>query len=194
MALREQLTGVEARGGPVVTLHTALGGIEIEVYPDRAPLSASQFLQCVQTGHYDGGTFWRTVRADNDRGSPTIEVVQAAAAEGSATMEPLAHEPTSVSGLRHLDGTVSLARAEPGTATAAAFFICLGDQPALDAGGLRNPDALGFAAFGRVVRGMEVVRAIHMGATVTEAPVEYVRGQVLTAPVRIEHAEPRGST
>ena len=188
MARPEHLTGLEARGATTVTLQTALGGIEIEVYSDRAPLSASQFLHCVQTGHYVGGTFWRTVRADNDRGSPTIEVVQAAAAEGSATLEPLAHEPTSMSGLRHQDGTVSLARAEPGTATAAAFFICLGDQPALDAGGLRNPDALGFAAFGRVVLGMEVVRAIHQGATLAEAPAEYIRAQVLATPVRIERA------
>ena len=164
------------------------GTIDIEVYPDRAPLSAAQFLQCVQLGHYDGGTFWRTVRADNDRGSPPIDVVQAAVAEGSATLEPLAHEPTSMSGLRHRDGTVSLARAAPGTATAAAFFICLGDQPALDEGGLRNADSLGFAAVGRVVRGMEVVRAIHRGATLAEAPAEYIRGQVLATPVRVERA------
>ncbi|MCE2659364.1 MAG: peptidylprolyl isomerase [Rubrivivax sp.] len=177
-----------------MTLQTALGGIEIEVYSDRAPLSASQFLHCVQTGHYVGGTFWRTVRADNDRGSPPIEVVQAAAAEGSATLEPLAHEPTSISGLRHQDGTASLARAEPGSATAAAFFICLGDQPALDEGGLRNADGLGFAAFGRVVRGMDVVRAIHQGAALAEAPAEYVRGQVLVAPVRIEQAALGGGT
>lgn len=188
MARSEHPPGIEARGATTVMLHTALGAIEVEVYSDRAPLSAGQFLHCVQTGHYGGGTFWRCVRADNDRGSPPIEVVQAAAADGSATLEPLAHEPTSMSGLRHQDGTVSLARSEPGTATAAAFFICLGNQPTLDEGGLRNADGLGFAAFGRVVRGMEVVRSIHRGSTLAEAPVEYIRGQVLATPVRIERA------
>ena len=188
MARPEPPTGPETSGAPTVTMHTALGTIAIEAYPDRAPLAASQFLHCVQTGYYDGGTFWRTVRADNDRGSPPIDVVQAAAAAGSATLQPLAHEPTSMSGLRHRDGTVSLARATPGTATAAAFFICLGDQPALDEGGLRNADGLGFAAFGRVVRGIEVVRAIHRGATLAEAPAEYIRGQMLAAPVRVERA------
>jgi peptidyl-prolyl cis-trans isomerase A (cyclophilin A) len=188
MALPEHLIRLEGGGATTVTLKTTRGTIEIEVYPDRAPLAASQFLHCVQTGYYDGGTFWRTVRADNDRGSPPIDVVQAAAAEGSATLQPLAHEPTSMSGLRHRDGTVSLARAAPGTATAAAFFICVGDQPALDEGGLRNADGLGFAAFGRVVRGMEVVRAIHRGATLAEAPAEYIRGQMLAAPVRVERA------
>ena len=184
----EYSTGLEARRPTTVTLQTALGAIDIEVYSERAPLSANQFLHCVQAGHFAGGTFWRSVRADNDRGSPPIDVVQAAVAEGSATVEPLPHEPTSMSGLRHRDGTVSLARAAPGTATAGAFFICLGDQPALDEGGLRNADGLGFAAFGRVVCGMDVVRAIHRGATLAEAPAEYIRGQVLAAPVRIERA------
>ena len=186
MARPEHLIRLEGGGANTVTLQTTQGTIEIEVYPDRAPLSAAQFLQCVQLGQYDGGTFWRAVRADNDRGSPPIEVVQAAVADGAPPMAPLAHEPTSLTGLRHRDGTVSLARAEPGTATAAAFFICLGNQPALDEGGLRNPDGLGFAAFGRVLRGMEVVRAINQGATLADALVEYVRGQVLAKPVRIE--------
>lgn len=188
MASTEDLIGLEGRVAPTVRLQTTRGTIDIEVYPDRAPLSAGQFLQCVRLGHYDGGTFWRAVRADNDRGCPPIEVVQAAVAEGSTPLVPLAHEPTSLTGLRHRDGTVSLARAEPGTATAAAFFICLGDQPALDEGGLRNRDGLGFAAFGRVLQGMEVVRAIIQGTTLADAPVEYVRGQVLATPVRIERA------
>lgn len=188
MVRPEHLIELEGRGATTVRLQTTRGTIEIDVYPDRAPLSTAQFLQCVQLGHYEGGAFWRAVRADNDRGSPPIEVVQAVVAEGSTPLGPLAHEPTSLTGLRHRDGTVSLARAEPGTATAAAFFVCLGDQPALDEGGLRNPDGLGFAAFGRVQRGMEIVRTIIQGATLADAPVEYLRGQMLALPVRIERA------
>lgn len=171
-----------------VDMVTTQGRIVIEVYPDRAPLSAAQFLQCVRLGAYKDGSFWRAVRIDNDRGTPGIEVVQASAANGTSPLDGLAHEPTSLTGLRHLDGTVSLGRAEPGSATAAAFFICVGDQPALDEGGLRNPDRLGFAAFGRVVDGMDVVRAIHQGATRPDAPVDYISGQVLAVPVRIDRA------
>ena len=188
MARHESAAAMTAGGAVRVDMDTTQGRIVIEVYPDRAPLSAAQFLHCVRLGVYEGGSFWRAVRVDNDHGTPGIEVVQASAVSGAAPLDGLAHEPTSVTGLRHLDGTVSLGRAEPGSATAAAFFICVGDQPALDEGGLRNPDRLGFAALGRVIRGMEVVRAIHQGATRPDAPVDYIRGQVLAVPVRIEKA------
>lgn len=167
-----------------VEVCTAAGAIVIELDLDRAPHSAGQFLQFVQQGRFTGGRFWRAVRTDNDRGTPPIQVLQAAAADDlAAGITPVPHEPTSHSGLRHEDGTLSLARAEPGTASAAAFFICIGTQPGLDAGALRNADGLGFAAFGRVVHGMDIVRAIHSGATTDDAPVEYIRGQLLARPV-----------
>jgi peptidyl-prolyl cis-trans isomerase A (cyclophilin A) len=103
-------------------------------------------------------------------------------------LPPVAPETTAQTGRRHVDGTVSLARAEPGTGSAQYFFICIGDQPALDFGGTRNPDGQGFAAFGRVVRGMDVVRRIHALPADGEADSEYMRGQMLTEPVRIERA------
>ena len=87
----------------------------------------------------------------------------------------IAHEPTSVTGIRHLDGVVSMARSEPGSAST-EFFICIGDQPALDFGGNRNPDGQGFAAFGKVIKGMEVVRSIQIMRDT---------GQYLTDPVKI---------
>ena len=167
----------------MVRLQTPLGDILIELFLDRAPLSAWQFLRVVNDEGNRGGRFWRTVRLDNDRGDPPIQVVQGAMEAGGAALPCVAHEPTSITGLRHRDGSVSLARAEPGTASAAAFFICVGAQPALDEGGLRNPDGLGFAAFGQVVQGMEVVHGIHRGTTSPHAEVAYVRGQMLASPV-----------
>jgi peptidyl-prolyl cis-trans isomerase A (cyclophilin A) len=104
-------------------------------------------------------------------------VVQAGVSpeKAAAGFAPIALERTSLTGLRHTDGCVSMARAEPDSATS-DFFVCIGDQPSLDFGGRRNPDGQGFAAFGRVVRGMDVVRKIQ------RAPAE---GQQLTPPVKI---------
>jgi peptidyl-prolyl cis-trans isomerase A (cyclophilin A) len=149
----------------------------------RAPVTASNFLKYVDRGFYDGGQFHRTVKLDNQPSNKIlIEVVQAginpATKEGGFPPVPL--ERTSVTGLRHKDGTISMARGGPDTATS-DFFICINDQPSLDFGGARNPDGQGFAAFGRVLRGMEVVRKIQA------APCD---AQKLTPPVRI-HAVKR---
>jgi peptidyl-prolyl cis-trans isomerase A (cyclophilin A) len=187
----------KAEAGPhaaMVLLQTALGDILIELSLDRAPLSAGQFLSLVDGERSQGGRFWRVVRPDNDCGDPPIQVVQGAMETGGAALPSLAHEPTSITGLQHRDGTVSLARAEPGTASAAAFFICVGAQPALDEGGLRNADGLGFAAFGKVVQGMEVVQAIHRSTTTAQAEEAYVRGQMLSQPVRFEATRKGEST
>src|SRR5690606_5120618 len=98
---------------------------------------------------------------------------------------PVEHETTADTGIRHADGVLSLARAEPGTGSGAAFFICIGDQPALDFGARRNPDGLGFAAFRKVVRGMSVVREIHGLEARGASDSPYPDGQVLTKPVEI---------
>ncbi len=185
------LAGVGACAGqaqdapPRVVLETAMGDITVEVYADRAPASAGSFLAFVDAGLYEGATFYRTVRRDNDRGAPVIEVIQGGLAGDEEPLPPVPHESTQDTGLRHTDGALSLARAAPGSASGAAFFICVGDQPALDFGGARNADGLGFAAIGRVVDGMDVVRAIH--AQPADAPTDfaYFEGQLLTEPVRI---------
>ena len=120
--------------------------------------------------------FYRTVRAENQPTSPVkIAVIQGGPDEKKPEHTPIALERTSMTGLRHLDGTISMARDGPDTATA-EFFICLGDQPALDFGGNRNPDGQGFAAFGQVVEGMDIVRRIN------QAPVN---GQRLAPPIVI---------
>lgn len=161
-----------------VVVETELGTIELAVDVAHAPVTARNFLRYVDAGRYDGGRFHRTVRAGNQPASPVkIAVVQAgvAPAREKDDFPPIRLERTRDTGLRHEDGTVSMARAEPDTATS-DFFVCVGPQPELDFGGRRNPDGQGFAAFGRVVKGMEVVRKINA------APAE---GQTLTPPVGI---------
>ncbi|MBT8067740.1 MAG: peptidylprolyl isomerase [Gammaproteobacteria bacterium] len=173
---------------PVVVLSTELGDIEIEVDIDRAPQSSMSFLDFVDAGLYEGATFYRTVMPENDKGSPPISVIQGGLADESNSMPPVPHETTQDSGVLHTDGVISLARAAPGEANAAAFFICIGDQPGLDFGGKRNPDGLGFAAFGKVVGGMDVVRAIHEREALGPSESDYTKGQMITEPVVINSA------
>jgi len=151
---------------PVVLIETTAGVITAEVDTVRAPVSGANFLRYVDAGAYDGGRFHRTVRMDNQpRDSVKIEVIQGGArqAPDRLRLPAIELERTSVTGLKHLDGTLSMARAGPNTATT-DFFICIGPQPALDFAGKRNADGQGFAAFGRVLAGMEVVRAIQQSA------------------------------
>jgi peptidyl-prolyl cis-trans isomerase A (cyclophilin A) len=174
-----------AQGAPGivrVTLQTELGNIELAVDSARAPLTAANFLRYVDAGRYEGGRFHRTVTMANQPNNDVkIEVVQLSAAPrgGREPFPPIALERTSVTGLKHLDGTISMARAGPNTATS-DVFICIGDQPSLDFGGARNADGQGFAAFGRVLSGMDVVRRIQASPA---------NGQTLTPPIRIVTAK-----
>ena len=161
-----------------VEIRTELGSFRVEVYPDRAPTTVSNFLLYVDGGFYAGGTFHRTVHQDNQpTDSIRIAVIQGdiAGERRGDRAESIGLERTNETGLKHLDGSISMARAGPDTATS-SFFISVGDQPDLDFGGRRNPDGQGFAAFGKVLDGMDVVRAIN------QSPVE---GQSLTPPIRI---------
>ena len=167
-----------------VIMATALGDIEIELYPDKAPVTAGNFLALVDGDHLDGASFYRTVSPANDNGRPVISVVQGGIGDAEGLFPPIAHETTAETGLLHLDGSLSMARGEVGTATT-EFFICIGAQPALDFGADRNADGQGFAVFGRVVAGMDVVRAIHESPADAPTDVEYVRGQLLDESVTI---------
>jgi peptidyl-prolyl cis-trans isomerase A (cyclophilin A) len=165
----------------VVVVQTEAGEIVLEVDAARAPITAANFLRYVDAGRYDGGRFHRTVRPDNQPGKTAIiEVVQAGVRADLVPSDyaPIPLERTNKTGLRHTNGTLSMARDAADTATS-DFFICIGDQPSLDFGGQRNPDGQGFAAFGRVVKGMDVVRRIQA------APAD---GQSLTPPVLIRSA------
>jgi len=156
----------DAPGGAVRTrVDTEAGAFVVEVDTQVAPLTVAHYLAHVDRKLLDGGAVYRIVTLANQAPETRhkIEVVQWGMnrPDGQApALAPIVHETTRQSGLRHLDGTVSMARAQPGSATA-EYFVCVGDQPELDFGGGRNPDGLGFAAFGRVVEGMDVVRALH---------------------------------
>jgi len=167
---------------PRIVMTTSLGDIEIEVYPDRAPVTAGNFLAYVDTGLWQGASFYRVVRPDNDR-TPAITVIQGGLAKDDSPLPPIAHETTARTGLRHTDGVLSMARGAPGTA-ASEFFISVGDNPSLDFGGARNPDGQGFATFGKVVRGMEVVRRID-ALRDPVSKTEFMPGQELAHPVAI---------
>ena len=149
----------------VYLIETELGDIKFQVYPDKAPITVSNFVRYVENGSFEGATFHRVVRMDNQPDdSIRIEVIQGNFIDGEMGFEPITHETNDKTGVLHMDGAVSMARLAPGTA-AASFFICVNDQPELDFGGKRNPDGQGFAAFGDVVEGMDVVRIIQSGAT-----------------------------
>ena len=161
---------------PRVVIETNAGTIEVEIDAAAAPRTAGNFLRYVDDRFYDGTSFYRVVTPGNQPDNLVkIEVIQGGADGTRASREPIAIEPTSLTGLKHLDGTISMARNGPNTATS-EFFICVGDQPELDHGGRRNPDGQGFAAFGRVVAGMDVVRKIQRSP---------VNAQRLTPPVAI---------
>jgi peptidyl-prolyl cis-trans isomerase A (cyclophilin A) len=161
-----------------VVLETELGTIEVQLEDARAPLTTANFLRYLDGSFYDGGRFHRTVKMDNQPNNKIrIEVIQGGPVPERAKQgfPPIPLERTSQTGLSHKDGVISMARDAPDTATS-DFFICIGDQPSLDFGGMRNPDGQGFAAFGHVVQGMDVVRKIQA------APAQ---GQRLTPPVNI---------
>ena len=161
-----------------VLLQTELGSIEIELDRRKAPVTTENFLRYVDAGHYADGRFHRTVKPDNQPNNVVkIEVIQAGVHPDREKdgFLPIMLERTYETGIRHKDGTISMARVGPDSATS-DFFICIGDQPELDYGGKRNPDGQGFAAFGRVVRGMDIVRRVQ------QAPSSE---QSLTPPIKI---------
>jgi peptidyl-prolyl cis-trans isomerase A (cyclophilin A) len=178
-----------------IRIDTEFGTIHAELYDSEAPITTTNFLHYVEEGLYDRGRFHRTVTADNNANSNldlteeeiasrqvpndsvAIQVIQASVnPDREDDLDgPIPLERTSETGLKHLDGTLSMARSTPNSAVS-DFFICINDQPELDFGGRRNPDGQGFAAFGRVTEGMDVVRTIQ---------AQPARGQILDPPVSI---------
>ncbi|MFC1588091.1 peptidylprolyl isomerase [Planctomycetota bacterium] len=164
---------------PKVKLSTELGDIVIEVDTGKAPISAANFLRYVDENRFKTASFYRTVRMDNQPNNKiTIEVIQGGIGfrDSPLRLPPIKHETTAETGILHKDGVISMARSDPGTASS-EIFICIGNQPELDFGGKRNPDGQGFAAFGRVIEGMDVVKKIQ------SAPADE---QMLLAPVIIQ--------
>ena len=148
---------------PQILIQTEFGDIKVEIYEKKAPITAPNFLGYIDKNLFEGASFYRTVTMDNQPNNDIkIEVIQGGLrfADSEKRLPAIEHETTDMTGILHKDGVISMARSEPGTASS-EFFICIGDQPELDFGGKRNPDGQGFAAFGKVIEGMDVVRKIH---------------------------------
>lgn len=173
---------------PVVVLETTSGPIEITVYPDRAPISAGDFLRHVDTGHYNGQGFYRVVNAENDPLNMGMSLIQGGRLDKEMVFDPIVHELTTDTAISNADGAVSIARLEPGTGSAAYFFINIGNNDFLDTGGTRNPDGQGYATFARVTDGLDVARAIQKMETTAEPGEVVTQGQILTDPVIITRA------
>ncbi len=167
-----------------VLMETDLGTIRLELYPEQAPATVANFLTYVDGGLFEGATFYRTVTRENDKGDPPIQVIQGGLYLDEPPIPPVVHESTAQTGLLHRDGSISMARAEVGTA-GSEFFICVGDQPGLDHGALRNPDGEGFSVFGKVIEGMDVVRGIHGSPADGPTDSEYMAGQMLDPRIAI---------
>ena len=141
-------------------ISTDLGDIELELYADKAPITVKNFLKYVDRGLYLNSSFYRVTTPENEaKRTIRIEVIQGGNVKAGSAFEPITIETTDKTDIRHLDGTISMARGKPNSATS-NFFICINKQPDLDFQGKRNPDGQGFAAFGRVTKGMDIVRAI----------------------------------
>jgi len=165
-----------------VDVETGQGKIVIALYVDRAPITTANFLRYVDQKRYDGATFFRASRAP---GPVDYGLIQGGLqGDPARVLKPIAHEPTTQTGIKHTDGVVSIARNAPGTATS-DFFICVGDAPYLDADPAAPGDNAGFAAFGKVVEGMDVVRKIINLPTPGVAVNPVMKGQILEPPVPI---------
>jgi peptidyl-prolyl cis-trans isomerase A (cyclophilin A) len=177
LLLRTAVVAQEKASTVSIRIETQAGNIVAELYPKKAPITVANFLRYVDSGSFNGGCFMRTVRPDNEMNSVRIQVIQAVVHpwKENNSLPPIDLERTNATDVRHVDGAISMARSGPNSATS-SFFICIGDQPELDFGGKRNPDGQGFAAFGRVKEGFEVVRQIQ------KSPAE---GQAIVPPVII---------
>ncbi|MGZ8353034.1 MAG: peptidylprolyl isomerase [Allosphingosinicella sp.] len=170
-----------------VRLETEAGPILLALDAKRAPVTAANFVRYVDDKRFDGTYFYRAART---RGAEGRGFVQGGIRHSARRSHPpIAHEPTTETGLKHVDGTVSMARAAPAGAMGDFFLIVGGAMPAMDS----RPEAPGFAAFGRVEEGMDVVRSLLAAPTVANAGRGAMRGQMIETPVRIVSArrEPR---
>ena len=164
-----------SRGAPVdVAIQTSAGSIVVRLDTARAPGTTANFLHYVDAGTYNGTTFYRTVSKANEPASK-IEVIQGGLNPQAPNpmIHPIPLEPTSKTGLHNTDGAISMARTSDPNSGSTEFFLCIGDNRFLDAGGPTGP---GYAAFGKVVRGADVVRKIQRS---------HANGEMLAPPIRI---------
>ena len=163
-----------------VVLTTSLGAITLELDRGHAPITTANFLRYVDQRRFDGTVFYRTMKLGEGQG-----LVQGGTQQNpKRVLKPIAHEPTNLTGIRHVAGTISMARWAPGTANG-DFSILVSDMPALDANPGGSGDTAGYAAFGHVVEGMEVVVKLLDSPTSPTLGEGFMKGQMIAAPVRI---------
>ena len=166
-----------------VALDTAEGRIVLELDKAHAPVTTANFLRYVDQKRLDGIGFYRAVKAGPSFGFVQFGVQNAP----RRVLPPIKHEPTTQTGIKHLNGTISIARYAPGTANG-DFTIMVGDQPSLDANPSAPGDNLGYAAFGRVVEGMDVVEKLLDSPTSATAGEGMMKGQMIVPPILIRTA------
>jgi len=171
-------------GAVRVAVRTSLGIILIDLYRDKAPITVANFLRHVDQKHYDGAAFYRASRPAEDPDGTWGSIQGGLQNKRRGPLPPIAHESTTKTGLSHLNGTISMTRNAPGTATS-DFFIVLGDQTGYDADPTGERDRFGFAAFGRVVDGLEVVKKINLARRSPTAGVGWLKGEMLSPPITI---------
>ncbi|WP_309646674.1 peptidylprolyl isomerase [Phenylobacterium sp.] len=172
-----------------VTLTTSEGPIVLELQKDKAPITTANFLRYVDQKRYDGATFYRASKTPN---APELGLIQGGVQNDPArVLKPIAHEPTTRTGLSHTDGAISMGRFDPGSATS-DFFIVLGDMTYMDANPALPGDNLGFAVFGKVVDGMDTVRKILAAPTSATKGEGVMKGEILAQPVKIITARRAG--
>jgi len=157
---------------PHVVIETSFGDIELELFDKKAPKTASAFLAYVDSGFYDNSNFYRVLNITNQPSdAPKTELIQGGLWKTNnakaRSLKGTPHESTQQTGILHKTGVISMARNEPGSATT-EFFICMADEPGLDHGGANMTDKLGFAAFGRIVKGMDVAKTIYKESDVNQ--------------------------
>ncbi|WP_117879556.1 peptidylprolyl isomerase [Aureibaculum luteum] len=161
-------------------IDTSLGEIEIELYQDKAPITVQNFLQYVDSATYNNSSFFRTCTKENEVDREIkIQVIQGGTIPKKTVRAPIKIETTAITKILHKNGTISMARSEPDSATS-SFFICINDQPELDFGGKRNPDGQGFAAFGEVTKGMDIVLKIQSQKNKNQQLLEPIQIHAIT--------------
>jgi peptidyl-prolyl cis-trans isomerase A (cyclophilin A) len=162
------ITQIPAQKKEICVINTTMGDITVFLYPKKAPITVANFLKYVDAHLYDNTTFFRSVTLNNQPNNEVkIEVIQGGEVDSTKVFAAIPLERTTKTDLKHLNGTISMARDTPDSATC-SFFICINDQPSLDFGGKRNKDGQGFAAFGKVTKGMDVVKKIQALAPANE--------------------------
>lgn len=175
------LSALAAGGKPRVIIQTDHGAIIVEMEDKKAPITSANFLRYVDAHKYDGGTFYRASKTKGVKGAGSI---QGGPPDRVRRYAPIAHESTRQTGIKHRAGTISMARNGPGSATC-DFFICASPMPYLDAHPGAPGDNLGFAAFGQVVQGLDVVKKILALPANGPAPYPQMKGQMLDPRVAI---------